>query len=575
MMEINRHSIREWLRPNLTFPETGWILAIWIGMQMLSQSPLGKPATALYIIGVMFFIMLVRNVAAITAVVLIVTIFLRITYPISSWEDQHWTEWYSISSLATGHNIMLRSPLVGMSMAAYLPTGDLFGGLFIALGIQKYWQVWQFIDPLLYVVPVVIAPRAATLAIFIALSNYWSFADYTNAGGNLEINLALLFAAVVAYRHGRKTAAVVFFAFAAMMRQPTIAIIPFVFLLLWQDRANDRDLFRIKLFAALLFLFGGVYILLDPSGAFLYEFKIYDAFQESFFNTNEGLSRNVSISSIPRAFGVPDNIPWREWKGIYLPITAMGVLSLLVASWRSKKRDSVLFFTLMAPAFVYVLARGYAQMHYVVAAFFPFLAFGGPVDSPKNRAERYLTGGLAFLLLWVGIAPLAIFATGKAASISERLRDEHPLVIAKTLLIGYDGNKTAVPNIDGNDAHHQLCWKNQSLEFDFAEPSMPEAMRLAGDHVQIQNVKGVDIWWATRTQARGIIWRGTVEYSADGKIYDVPQVFENTLTYEAFPVTIQIPKPEKPARAMRLKAWKLYGDQDQWLLGDIQIFGHH
>ncbi len=322
-------------------------------------------------------------------------------------------------------------------MAAYLPTGDLFGGLFIALGIQKYWYVWQFIDPLLYAIPVAIAPSVTTLAIFLSLSCYWPFADYTNSGGNLEINLALLVAAVATYRHGRKTAAVVFFAFAAMMRQPTISIIPFVFVLLWQE----RDFFRIKLFAALLFLFGGVYILLDPAGAYLYEFKIYDAFQQSFFNDNQGLTRNVSISSIPRAFGVPDNIPWNDWRPIYLPISAAGVLALLVAAWRSKKRDSILFFTLMAPAFVYVLARGYAQMHYVVATFLPLLALCAPVERPRNPVERYLTGGLAFFLLWVGIAPLAIYFVGKVAETADRVRNEPALPITRTFLVGADGRK--------------------------------------------------------------------------------------------------------------------------------------
>jgi hypothetical protein len=559
-----------WLRPNLTLPETGCTLAIWIAMQMLSQSPLGKPLTALYIIGVMFFILLVRNIAGIAIVVIVVGIYLRIVYPISYWEDQHWAQWYGISSLATGHNIFLRSPLAGMSMAAYLPTGDLFGGLFMALGIQKYWYVWQFVDPLLYAIPVAIAPCASTLAVFIGLSCYWSFADYTNAGGNLEINLALLFAAVATYRHGRKTAAIVFFAFAAMMRQPSLAIIPFVFVLLWQE----RDFFRIKLFAVLLFLFGGIYIMLDPSGAYLYSFKIYDAFQESFFNANDGLTRNVSISSIPRAFGVPDNIPWNEWKSIYLPITAAGVLSLLVVAWRSKKRDTILFCTLLAPAFVYVLARGYAQMHYVVAAFFPLLAFAGPIGLPRKRVERYLSGGLAFFLVWVGITPLAIYAVGKAAEIPERLRNEPPLPISKTILVGYDGFKIDVPNLDGDDAHHQLLWMNQSLEFDFPEPVIPETMRLSGDHVQIQNIKGVNIWWATRTQMRGIIWRGTVQYSVEGKVFDPPQEFTNTVTYEAFPVTLKLPKPDKPVRAVRLKAQQLYGGHDQWVLGNTEFFGH-
>ena len=544
-------------------------MALWIILQMNSQVPLGSPYTTLFILGGMFFIWLARNVAAITMMVLVLSVILRIAFPISSWEDQHWAQWYSISSLATGHNIMLRSPWAGMSMAAYLPTGDLFGGLFIGLGIQKYWYVWQFIVPLLYAIPVAIAPCVSTTAVFMGLVWYWPFADYTNGGGNLEVSLAIIIAAVATYRHGRKTAAIIFFAFAAMMRQPTIAIIPFVFVLLW----HDRDLPRIKLFAALLFLFGGIYILLDPSGAYQYEYRIYDAFQQSFFNDRGGLIGNISVSGIPRAFGVPDQVPWMEWRSIYFPLTAAGVLALLASAWRSKKRDSILFYLLMAPAFVYILARGYAQLHYVVAAFFPFLSMAGPADRPKNTVERYLSGSMAFLILWIGLAPLAVFVVGKAGEVVSRVRSQPALPIAHTILLGADGNNREIPNPDGTDEHRPICALNQGLEFDFAQPATFDEMRLTGDHVPIQKIKGIDIWWATRTESRGSIWHGTVEYSSDGKTFQPPQAFSNTLTYEAFPVTISLPKPSQPVRAVRLRAQELYGHYEQWFVGNVEFLG--
>jgi hypothetical protein len=562
--------IPKWLRPNLTLQETGCMMAIWIGMQMISQVPTRTPYSALFMLGVLLFIGLVRNVAAITAVVVAVGIAVRIGFPISSWQDQHWAQWYSISSLATGHNIMIRSPWAGMSMAAYLPTGDLFGGLFIALGIQKYWYVWQFIVPLLYALPAAMAPCATTLAVFLGMVWFWPYADYTNAGGNLEIELAVMIAAIVAYRHGRKTASVIFFAFAAMMRQPEIVIIPFVFVLLW----HEKDYFRIKLFAALLFLFGGVYILLDPAGAYIYEFKIYDAFQQSFFNDNQGLLGNYSISSIPHAFGIKDQVPWDDWKSIYMPLTAAGILTLLAAAWRTRKRDTILFLTVLAPVFVYVLARGYAQLHYVVATVFPLLALAGPSDRPRKPFERSFTGSLAFLILWIGIAPLAIFAVGKTSETIRSIRNPPVIPIAHTILVGFNGYKTDVPNMDGTDEHHQLCWMNQSLEFDFAEPVVPSEMRLTSDHVRIQKVKGIDIWWATPTQSRGIIWKGTVEYSIDGTTFQPPREFDNTLIYTAFPVTINLPKTTAPVRAVRLHAKELYLHHDQWVLGNVEFFGH-
>jgi hypothetical protein len=561
--------IPRWLHPNLTLPETGCIMAIWIAMQMFGQVPIRTPYSALYMLGTLFLILLWRNIAVITAVVLSVNIFLRIAYPVSSWADQHWLQWYCISSLATGHNIMLRSPWAGMSMAAYLPTGDLFGGLLIALGIQKYWYVWQVIDPLLFMLPVVMAPCATTLAIFLGMVWYWPFADYTNAGGNLEIELAILIAAIVAFRYGRKTAAIVFFAFGAMMRQPDIVIIPFVFILLWQH----RDYSRMKLFAALLFLFGGVYILLDPKGAYIYEYRIYDAFQQSFYNANQGLLGNYSISSIPQAFGIKDNLAWNEWKGIYLPITAAGLLALLIVAWRARTRDTVLFLLVLAPAFVYILARGYAQLHYVVATMFPFFALAGPSESPRRQFDRYFTRGLAFVLLWFGLSPLAIFAVGKTTDIVQNLQHREAVPITHTLLLGADGFNAEFPNMDGTDAHSQLRWLNQGLEFDFASPVFLTSMRLTSDHVQIQRVKGIDIWWANAPESRGMIWKGTVEYSHDGKHFDAPREFRNTLNYTAFPVTIDLPRADQTVQAIRLRAKELYLGQDQWILGNIEFFG--
>jgi hypothetical protein len=569
MVPTERAYLPEWLRPNLSLQEMSCLMAVWMAMQMSGQAPTRTPYSALFILGIMFFIAIARNVAAITAVVLLTGVAVRIGFPISSWEDQHWAQWYSISSLATGHNIMLRSPWAGMSMAAYLPTGDLFGGLFIALGIQKYWYVWQIVTPLLYAVPVALAPSSTTLAVFIGLSWFWPYADYTNGGGNLETEMALLIAAIAAYRYGRKTASIIFFAFAAMMRQPAIVIIPFVFLLLWQE----RDYARMKLFAVLLFLFGGIYILLDPSGAYQYEYRIYDAFQDGFFNDNKGLIANFSISSIPHAFGISDLVPWNTWKSIYFPITAAGLLTLFALAYRTRKRDTVMFLMVMAPVFVYVLARGYAQLHYVVASVCPLLALAGPATWQRRSFEHYFTRGLALFILWVGVAPLAIFVTGKAGDIVDRTQTRPALPIAHTILVGSDGNNMEIPTPDGTDAHRPLCWMNQGLEFDFAQPVLPEKMRLTGDHVPIQEVKGVKIWWATRTEARGSIWHGTVEYSTDGKTFQPPQDFTNTLTYEAFPVTVSLPRAGQPVRAVRLRVKELYIHYDQWFVGNVEFLG--
>jgi hypothetical protein len=565
----NWFRIPDWLRPNLTLPETGCMLALWTAQQMVSQAPVRNPFSASFILMGFAIIALSRNVAIVATTVTVLSIVLRIAFPISSWHDSHWLEWYSISSLATGHNIMLRSPLAGMSMASYLPQGDLFGGLFVALGMQKFWIPWHFIDALLFVVPVVVAPSFASLAVFFGLIWYWPFADYTTAGGNLEVQLAAVVAAVVCYRHGRKTTAVILFAFSALLRQPYITLIPFILILLW----HERDYARMKLFTILLFLFGGIYILLDPKGAYTYEFGIWDAFQDGFFNYNHGLLGNYSISSIPQAFGVPDDVPWKQFKGIYMPLTAVGEMALLWIAWRSKKRDTVLFTALMAPVFVYILARGYAQYHYVVAAVLPFLAMVVPADQKKRIFDRYFTRGLGLTILWIGVSPLAIFAAGKIAATGDAVRGLAPVPVAHTRLLGADGTRTDVATPDGRDEHHQLCWLNQGLEFDFATPRFPSELRLSTDHIPIQNVKGVNIWWATETQMRGIITEGTIEYSTDGVNFGSRQPFRNELTYAAFPVTIQLPAATQPVRAVRLRAEHLYLDHTQWVIGNVEFFG--
>jgi len=375
--------------------------------------------------------------------------------------------------------------------------------------------------------------------------------------------------AIVCYRHGRKTAAIIFFAFATLLRQPYITLVPFVFILLW----HERDWARMKLYAGLLIAFGGVYILLDPVGAYWYEYRIWDLFQESFYIDNGGLMGNYSVSSIPHAFGIPDAVPWNGWKWIYLPLTALGELILLGIAWRSRKRDTVLFTAILAPAFVYILARGYAQFHYVLASAMPFFAMIVPVEAVKNAWERYLSRALAVFVLWTGLCPLAIFAVEKTASKVEGWRRLQKLPIAHTILVGIDGNNIEFPTPDGSDAHRQLCWMNQGLEFDFPEPLRPVTMTLATDHIPVQEVKGVMIPWATETEARGIITLGTVEYSEDGKTFQAPKEFKNTVTYAAFPVTIDLPRAGHAVRAVRLRARELYLHHDQWVIGNVTFSG--
>jgi hypothetical protein len=45
------------------------------------------------------------------------------------------------------------------------------------------------------------------------------------------------------------------------------------------------------------------------------------------------------------------------------------------------------------------------------------------------------------------------------------------------------------------------------------------------------------------------------------------------LTYEAFPVTVSLPRAGQPVRAVRLRAKELYIHYDQWFVGNVEFVG--
>jgi len=559
------------LRPNLTLGEAGGIMVLGLAILMLPIAPLGNRYSAGAVIFFLFVTLLSRNIATITTVVLGFSLAYRFFYPGSAWHDQPWAQWYSISSLLTGHNILVSSPLVGMSMASYLPMGDLFGGVFIALGIDSYWQVWHLVVPCLLLIPVLASPSAVTVMIFMGTVSFFPYCDYTTAGGTLEISYAIVFGAVLLYRCGKITESLPLFAFAALFRQPNIMLVPFVFLVLWKD----RDYYRAGFFAALLFLFGGFYILLDLKGAYLWLFRFWDKFLESFYNANHGLNANYTISSIPHMFGIDDKVAWNIWPPAYLILVFLSIGILLLIANRMASKDHILFLGVLATVFVYIFSRGYAQFHYLAATAIPLAGFQFSVPRKPSRVITYWATGLAIFIVWVGAVPLAWFLVGRADAAIQTFRNPPRVAVATTELIGDNGTRTITPNLDGQNQHRQLYALNQSAEFNFDPPVLLSSIRVSGDHVEVLNVKGVELPWASETEMRGVIEDGDILYSQDGNTFVELQKIANHISYSAYPVTFALKRTPGPIRAIRIHAKKLYLHHEQWILGNVEFFGRN
>jgi hypothetical protein len=555
---------------NISLSEAGGIVAVFLLIMFAPNGPLSNLYSAGIILSFVFVALLTRNIMAIGATAFCISLVCRFLFSVSIWGDQSWIQWYSVSSLLTGHNIYLGSPLAGMSMAAYMPMGDLFGGVLIGLGIQKYWLVWHVIVCCLLAVPVVVRPGVVSLAVFIATANIWAFYDYTNGGGSLEIAFAVLIAAISFYRAGYVTVSVVCFAFVACLRQPDTLLAPFVLILLWRE----KDWKNIKLFCCLLLLFGGIYILLDPKGFYLYAIKLFELYHQMYFNEHNGLLQNYSISSIPHLFGVNDLVPWREWSWIYNPILFIGEIGLLVIAWRSKSRDTILTLAVIATLFVYILVRGYSNYSYVLATALPFAALLIPPSTGRTFFSRTWATGIGTLLFSFGAMAFLFFLWGKAESIAGSLHPDPPVTIAETRLLQSGSPAKQIPNLDGSNERHTELLTVAKLEFSFAEPVYLSDMRLAGDHVQIMKIKGVDIPWATEPESWGAMTKGRIEYSTDGTSFTLLREITNNVTYSAYPVSISLPRTAAPIRVVRLSAEKMYLESKHWILGNVEFLGH-
>ena len=569
MLLRSAYSVRPGL--TLTMQQTGMVVVLWLGMLMLPLAPLNTRYSGVAVLLFLAVAFGTRNVLAIGATTVILNLAARLLLPGSSWSDQHWVQWSSISALLTGHSMFSESPLYRFSLSSYMPAGDLFGGLFIALGVQRYWLVWHVLVVCLLSLPLVVAPGLETLMVLIGSCSFYPFVDYTTGGGTLEIAYAVLIAAITLFRATRlRSASLILFAFSAMLRQPSLVLIPFLVLILYQA----RDFRRIQLFFGALFLFGGIYIVTDTAGAYRYLYAVWDGYHQELFNITPGLQANYSISAIPHALGVPDTVAWYGWKRVYLPLTLLGISGLFAAAWFRKRHEEILFLGILATASVYVLSRGYAQFGYVCTVFFPLIAFVAPAPNPSSLAGRRFAQSLAVAVFWIGATPALLYAASWMLLQVEQAkpgRMVQPIFVAELLP---SQAPAALPLIDGDDAHRQEFPLSATVEFRLPRPEMLKGMRLSCDHIPVQELKGVWMPYPTELQMGGAITDGLIEGSEDGVNFHPVQLFRNAATYCNWPVTIPIAATPRPLLAVRLKASKLYLDQASWTLGNVEFVVH-
>ena len=557
----------------LTLPESGGIILVWLAMLMLPQAPLTNRYIASIVIAFILLTVISRNLYLIAGAAVVFNLIFRWGFQISHWHDMHWGQWYSISALISGHNLYAPSPLVGMSLANYMPLGNLYGGLLIAMGVQDYWNVWHVLVVALLLIPFLLRPSAQSLILFIASASFYPLVDYTTGGGTLEIGLALTIAAIALYRRGMVEAALILFAYAAMFRQTSAMLAPFVLLLLWREKQYRR----IALFGGLLLLFGGVFILGDLPDAYESMYRIWAPYADQWYNAYNGLNGNYTIASIPHLFGVSDAVAWNQWGRIYTPVMLAGIAAVFFAAFKSKSRDTILALGVLATVFVYLLARGYAQFHYVVGTAFPFLAFFYPTaGTPPTRLLRinvsrlYVECVCAILFLFA-VAPLAVFALGKTEYLVNGMRAmDPPVSVAKTARTPKAGQPEAIPNLDGAGRTFKLT---DDVEFDFAQPVRLSAVRLSGEHTPVQNVRGVPMLYATETEMRGAVTRGEIECSEDGSSFAPCKEFHEAASYSVYPVLIRLPA-DRAVKAVRIHPQAVYLDHPEWLLGKVEFFGH-
>jgi len=490
-------------------------------------------------------------------------LFFRVHFPISSWNDQHWVQWYGATAVLTGHNPFTAAELTQVSWANYFPTGSLFGTLWLVLGIHAYWIPWHVLNLCLFSIPFVLNPSLRNLVVFIVLTEYFPLSDYTGGGGTLEIGYALLIGGIYLLKSKHTIPAVIILAYGCLFRQPQIFVFAFVAIILWQ-RSNRRALL---LYALLTLLFGGLFALTSPGDFFDATVRCFDAFAQLWYNQNGGLRANYSISTVLLNFGVPESTAWIGLKPFYMPVMLLGMVAMLLVAWRKRRDEAWVIGTmLLSIPWVYFMSRGFVMYHYLVAACFPCAVLFTDYRSLPDRHPKFATyysNGLAVVILIIGLTPLTLWLGARVGNLFAASLDEYsfrPVAIT----VGIDAQI-----LNANQSVRAKL--NDSVIFQFPEAVTAKVLRINGRKsgpIVLHNV-AFKAWppdgVVTRVLTQGELWA-----SEDGQDYWLLRRFRNSIDYNVYPLEINLGST-RPFRFLKIIGRKAVGVNGEYEFQDIRL----
>lgn len=569
------------LRPTEPLDRVLPLVFVVLFMLNLGQGPVGAPGSARFVALALLALSVIvasRNINVAALALLALNITFRLQHQVSHWADQVFVQNFGLSSLLSGVNIYSGDNLAGSSFAYYLPMGSLFGSLPIYVGLENYWDFYHVLVPLLLMVPFVHSRSMANLAIFVVSAFFFPLADYTTGGGNVELSYVFLIPGIYLLLNDRNsTSAVILLAFGLMLRQPSVFLIPFVFLALMR-RGELREAWS---FVALLAVAGGWYFIQDPGGFFKATFAASAGFQEIWYRRHGGLGNNFSVSTVLQYLGIGD--PWRIDNRLYLAgmlaCNAVLTVTASIAHFRGAIGvKSYLAVGILTAVLVYFLARGFVFLHYLMSVCFVFLAFwctpapaapgqvrhaagwAPPLDAIASTYTRALAGIVAVLIAFPLLAALTHSAKRPGGD---------PL---KAAFYFHQARDAAGTPVEFRPAGAGISFPvGSSLAIELERPAAVESITLVGERFGPADIEGVKVSvYPNGSQTTGFVKSGVVWGSLDGVEFFKVGDLRNVVNYHVFPVHLPVGRTVK---YLRLEIGGAYDRAKAAIIGNVVVNG--
>lgn len=494
--------------------------------------------------------------------------------PVDGWHDQTFVQLSSLAALLSGHGIYDPDNGLGMSWSIYLPMANLLAAFPVWFLGAKFWNFFQILVPLIYSLPLFVAPSQTTFRLFLVLAGFAPFAGMTGRGNALEIAVATLFAGFWLLLRGHQLPlAAALLAYGALLRQPLLFLVPFVALALWRLRARRA----LAAFGAVLVFGGLVHVLRNPRGFFAATFGAWPDFADQWFN-RVGTIGNYTISTILAALG-DEGAFERGRQPAYLFLLALSLAVLAVVAWRARSIGSSVVCAILATVLVHVLNRGFVHFHYVAAALFPAFAFVGREAErsrpgveerrPASAGERLLVGAVGAAVAVLVATPLLLAIVGEVRS--WRAARGTPVELASL----HDGSRPVTwilrqhePPIDAV----QLDVRRR-FRIELEAPTVPRELVLLGARIRPRVVDGLTMIYPIPLEVAGFLRSGRVEGSIDGFRWRPLARFRTWAHPSFYPTRIALDSGGAPVRYLRLLDGATWWGQESWLLGGVEVRG--